>query len=194
MRSIAGAKNPFPFTRLKDAAAVLAWLLLTLPVNNATATETGAGLPRNVCHDTCGPRQHTIWTRFERGEGLNLAALPGVYAGVCHVLGDRIDPDREHHVGFLLARDADRYQLHLRFSFFTDLQPYDELDAAQAMKVFGVPVLPLTVHDEYAYAEVSSRRFFARYWLRRGRDSERVLLVSYFGDQISILCDAGANR
>ncbi|WP_423906867.1 hypothetical protein [Candidatus Spongiihabitans sp.] len=187
----------------------LTWLL-TMAVNGAIAD--GVGLPTNVCHDFCGARQQRIWARFERGEGLELATLPSVYAGVCHVFGDNINPDREHHVGFLIDHGAvdhgavdhstvdndtvghgSPHKLRLRFSFFTSAQPYGELDAAQAEDYFGAPVLPLGVYQGYAYAEANSLRFLSRYWFRRDRDLDRVLLVSYFGPRITILCDTDRN-
>ncbi len=182
--------NRFALARFKDAAAVLLWLL----VFGSGVHADGPGLPTNVCHDFCGPRQHQMWARFEAGEAPDFSALPRVYAGVCHVFGDNVHLEREHHVGFMIDNDAGGHQLHLRFSFFTSGQPYDELTAQQARENFGSPVLPLSVHDGYAYAEVISRRFFARYWFRRDYERERMLLVSYFGDRITILCDAGANR
>ncbi|MGI9310260.1 MAG: hypothetical protein ACR2P7_01860 [bacterium] len=156
------------------------------------------GLPTNVCHRLCGAAATEIWDGFQRGHGLDLTALPQVFAGVCHVLGDSIDPDRQHHVGFLLDRkDADRAdapELRLRFSFFTPAQPYDRFDAAQAGAHFGAPALPLSAHASYAYAEADSVRFLARYWLRRDRVRDRVLMVSYFGARITILCAADQNR
>ena len=200
MGSSIGAKNHLALTRFKDAAAVLLGLM-TLA---GSAHADGVGLPTNVCHDFCGPQQQQMWARFEQGQSPDLAVLPRVYAGVCHVLGHNINPEREHHVGFMIDNSTinnstvdnsgDRHQLRLRFSFFTAMQPYDELDAAQARENFNDPVLPLSVHDGYAYAEVSDRRFFARYWFRRDRERERMLLVSYFGDRVTILCDAAANR
>ncbi len=158
--------------------------------------EDGVGLPTNVCRD-CGARQQHIWTRFEQGEGVDLTGLPRVYAGVCHVFGDHIDPDREHHVGFLFDSDSDdseRHELRLRFSFFTAAQPYDKLDATQARAHFGTPALPLAAYRGYAYTEIVDHRFFARYWFRRARNPERVLLVSYFGDLVTVLCEAAENR
>ena len=197
MGSSISAKNYFTLTRLKNAAAAVLLGLMTLMPLAGSAFADGVGLPTNVCHDFCGPQQQQMWARFEQGQSPDLAVLPRVYAGVCHVLGHNINPEREHHVGFMIDNSTvnnsgDRHQLRLRFSFFTAMQPYDELDAAQARESFNDPVLPLSVHDGYAYAEVSDRRFFARYWLRRER--ERMLLVSYFGDRVTILCDAAANR
>ena len=120
-----------------------------------------------------------------------------MYAGVCHVFGNRIDPDREHHVGFLFdgdGGDGERHELRLRFSFFTAVQPYDKLEATQARAHFGTPALPLAAYRGYAYTEIVDHRFFARYWFRRARDPERVLLVSYFGDLVTVLCEAAENR
>ena len=199
MGSSISAKNHLALTRFKDAAAaVLLGLMILMPLAGSAFAD-GVGLPTNVCHDFCGPRQQQLWARFEQGQSPDLAVLPRVYAGVCHVLGHNINPEREHHVGFIIDNSTvnnsgDRHQLRLRFSFFTAMQPYDELDAAQARENFNDPVLPLSVHDGYAYAEVSDRRFFARYWFRRDRERERMLLVSYFGDRVTILCDAAANR
>ena len=188
-----GVTDRFVFARFGGATAALLGLMV---VANHAGGASGVGLPSNVCHDFCGPRQHQLWARFEQGHGLDLhrGALPRVYAGVCHVLGDNVNPEREHHVGFMIDGRNGHHQLHLRFSFFTDAQPYDALDAEQASASFGAPILPLSVHDGYAFAEVTGRRFFARYWLRRDRERERTLLVSYFGDRITILCDAAANR
>lgn len=191
MGSSIGAKNRFALTRFKDAAAAV---LLGLMVLAGGARAAGIGLPTNVCHDFCGPRQQHMWARFEQGQSPDFAVLPKVYAGVCHVLGNNINPEREHHVGFMIDNGTGRHKLRLRFSFFTAMLPYDELDAAQARESFGDPVLPLAMHDGYAYAEVTDRRFFARYWFRRDRERERTLLVSYFGDRVTILCDAAANR
>ena len=178
------------FVRFRDVAAIL----LGLMVFGGGVHADGPGLPANICHDSCGPRQHQMWSRFERGESPDISVLPRVYAGVCHVFGNNVNPDREHHVGFMIDADNDtgEHRLHLRFSFFTPRQPYDKLTAEQARESFDAPVLPLSVHDGYAYAEVIDQWFFARYWLRR--DRERTLLVIYFGHHITILCDAGANR
>ncbi len=185
-----GAKNRLASARYRDAAVgVGLWLMVAGVVYG---DGDGVGLPTNVCHDFCGPRQAQIWSRFERGESPDFGGLPRVYAGFCHVLGSNVNPDREHHVGFMVADEGGHHKLYLRFSFFTAVQPYDELTAAQARERFVAPVLPLSVHDGYAYAEIADRRFFARYWLRRDRD--RTLLISYFGHRITILCDAGANR
>ncbi|MGR3984233.1 MAG: hypothetical protein OD817_03075 [Gammaproteobacteria bacterium] len=152
------------------------------------------GLPADVCYAACGARQMRLWERFERGGGLDLAALPKVYAGVCHVLGDGIDPEREHHVGFLFAQSGGAARsVNMRFSFFTPSQPYDKFNAAAARAHFGAPTLPLSAHAAYAYAEADSGRFLARYWFRREAGSERVLLVSYFGARVIIMCDAGEN-
>ena len=201
MGSSIGAKNYLALTRFKNAAAAILFGLTTIMLLAGSAFADGVGLPTNVCHDFCGPRQQQLWARFEQGQSPDLTVLPRVYAGVCHVLGHNINPDREHHVGFMIdnfiidnsmADNSGRHNLRLRFSFFTATQPYDELDAAQARENFNDPVLPLSVHDGYAYAEVSDRRFYARYWFRRER--ERMLLVSYFGDRVTILCDAAANR
>ena len=201
MGSSISAKNYFALTRFKDAAAAVLLGLMTLMPLAGSAFADGVGLPTNVCHDFCGPQQQQMWARFEQGQSPDLAVLPRVYAGVCHVLGHNINPEREHHVGFIIdnfivdnstVNNSGGHQLRLRFSFFTAMQPYDELDAAQARENFNDPVLPLSVHDGYAYAEVSDRRFYARYWFRRER--ERMLLVSYFGDRVTILCDAAANR
>lgn len=185
-----GAQPRFAFAGHLSVVATAATVLLCLTLLAGDA-HAASGLPTHVCHDFCGPQQQQMWARFERGESLDLTALPKVYAGVCHVLGNNINPEREHHVGFMIDKDGGHHNLRLRFSFFTSAQPYANLTAGQAREIFGAPVLPLWVHENYVYAEVVGRRFFARYWLRRER--ARTLLISYFGDRGIIMCDAGAS-
>ena len=115
------------------AAALTAAFLFCAPLC------ADAGLPSDVCFEHCGARQLQMWERFERGRAPDLSALPKVYAGVCHVLGGDINPQREHHVGFLFDRANENENrsegggtLNMRFSFFTPAQPYDEFTAAAA--------------------------------------------------------------
>ncbi|MGR3915169.1 MAG: hypothetical protein OD918_11785 [Gammaproteobacteria bacterium] len=183
-----------------DAVAATIAAPATDAADATTATDAApttdaatAGLPTDVCHAGCGARQLRLWARFERGGGLDLAALPKVYAGVCYVLGAGINPQRAHHVGFLFSQAGAARALNMRFSFFTPAQPYAEFDAAAARAHFGAPTLPLSASAAYAYAEADSRSFLAQYWFRREAESERVLLVGYFGARVIILCDAGEN-
>lgn len=170
------------------------WLLAAGPAAHAAmpgdeAAEPRAGLPTGVCvAGFCGRAQRGIWTRFERGSGL--AAGSGVYAGVCYVHHDLFDPDREHHVGFLIERIGGQPRLLMRFSFFAAANPFGRLDPEAARTRLAEAVLPVSLYDGYAYADYADRRFFARYWLRRDPDSGRVLLVSYFGYRTTIICDA----
>lgn len=178
-----------PVRRVVLAGAAL---LLTLAAPPATrAGEAGAGLPTGVCAPGfCGPAQREIWARFEGGAGLSHASVPEVYAGVCYVHDRLYDPDRAHHVGFLIDAAGGRPRLFLRFSFFAAANPYAGLDAAAARARLAGSVLPVSLQDGHAYADYEDPNFFARYWLRRDPGSGRVLLVSYFGYRMTILCDA----
>ena len=140
----------------------------------------------------CGPAQRDIWRRFERGGGLDPVAAASVHTGVCYVHADMSDPDREHHVGFLIDRSGGRPLLFLRFSFFAAANPFAGLDAAAARARLADGVLPVALHDGHAYADYADAHFFASYWLRRDPASGRVLLVAYFGYRMTILCDAAA--
>jgi hypothetical protein len=158
------------------------------------AADSGTGLPTGVCAPGfCGPAQREIWARFEGGAGLGRTFLPEVYAGICYVHDRLYDPDRAHHVGFLIDRSGGgRPRLFLRFSFFAAANPYAGLDAAAARLRLADAVLPVALRDGHAYADYADAHFFARYWLRRDAASGRVLLVAYFGHRMTILCEAAA--
>lgn len=157
--------------------------------------EPRAELPTGVCMaEFCGPEQRRIWTRFERGEGLGRALVPGVYAGTCYVHDDLYDPDRAHHVGFVIDEVGGRPRLFLRFSFFAEANPFARLvDIDAARRSLDDAVLPVVLHDGHAYADYADAHFFSRYWFRRDPLTGHVVLVSYFGYRMTILCDAAAN-
>ena len=76
--------------------------LLFILFVTATVHADGVGLPSNVCYEFCGDKQQEIWRRFESGGVPEFKDKRRVFSGVCHVLGDNINADREHHVGFLV--------------------------------------------------------------------------------------------
>jgi hypothetical protein len=169
-------------------------LLFFATASDAVITTAEVGLPTGVCFgDFCGPRQLRVWTRFEGGESLGSESLSRVYAGVCFVNRDGDDPNKVHHVGFLFDEVSGRPHLLLRFSFFAETQPFDRLDPEQARFRFAGPLLPVSLLDGFAYAQLSGTQFFARYWFRRDPATSHLLLVSYLGYRTTIICDAAAN-
>jgi hypothetical protein len=105
-------------SRAGIAGSVLLAAVLAAPPA-ARAGEAGAGLPTGVCMPgSCGTAQRRIWQRFERGGGLDPATAAIVHSGVCYVRDRLYDPDRAHHVGFLIDGSDGGPLLFLRFSFY----------------------------------------------------------------------------
>jgi hypothetical protein len=180
-------------SRAGIAGSVLLAAVLAAPPA-ARAGEAGAGLPTGVCMPgSCGTAQRRIWQRFERGGGLDPATAAIVHSGVCYVRDRLYDPDRAHHVGFLIDGSDGGPLLFLRFSFYAAANPFAGLDEAAARARLADGVLPVSLHDGHAYADYADAHFFARYWLRRDAATGRVLLVAYFGYRMTILCEAAAS-
>lgn len=165
--------------------AVAAFIVMGPPLRAAVIN----GLPSNVCYDNrCGPRQAAIWARFLDGQGLSNAAVGRLHAGRCFAFSRNLNPDQPHWGGFLIDGDRDEVWFDGRFSFFEPLPDYLSWSARDARSKWSVRQ-PVQLHDDYAYSDFAESWIPVRYWFRRAPASTDLLLVSYFGFEMTILCD-----
>lgn len=154
--------------------------------------------PKNWCmkEEWCSPQQHELWAKFSVANAPALD-IPTVISGSCFHGGSNVDPNHEHHAGFVFTNWADHNQVFGRFSYFAESNPYINFDVKTAEnKWFEKDDHKLLKHEDYWVASMGTELTPVHLWYRQGSDGK--IYLAYFigssGLMRFALCEMEAHK
>ena len=177
--------------KIKTLCFVIIVLANFLLLNQTSLAISTSNLPSGLCsssHYQCDTKTLTRWTQFQNSNGINIGSPAFLSVGSCSVNGES-----NSHVNVLLAlsKNVDELYFDASISFYNDLKRYKNTPASQIKNIFPDIHLnqnKLTLSDTHAYIDYSEIAPY-RYWVRYYNQSNKILMVGYFGYIGTFLCE-----
>ncbi|MBX3039360.1 MAG: hypothetical protein KF789_01470 [Bdellovibrionaceae bacterium] len=139
----------------------------------------------NLCSGGgCTPKMQEIQNSFSSGTEFNplLAGPTASYSGSCYYMMRSINPNQEHHGGFILWRNEDD-AMHFNgvFHFFAKSDPYEGMTGEEMFKqIRSRSTTPHPVREETTQGHVliASESANLHYWMRTNADGSEMYLLS----------------
>lgn len=175
---------------IKGLATVIA-LAVFIDTSERALAMNHFGLPTSICsgkYYECDPETKKRWSLFQSSQGIDHSSEHYLSVGACSKNGQS---NSETYVLLALFNQIDEIYFDAKISFHNDLSNYNNTPASELQAIF--PNIRfrrnlMSLSDSHAYIDYSHGAPF-RYWLRHNRFENKLMMVAYFGYQVTFLCE-----